>query len=45
VRIETTLSATLEHVEREMIKLALRTHHGRVEDTARALGTSGKVST
>ena len=37
-----TLNTTLDHVEREMIKLALHTHNGRVDDTARALGISRK---
>jgi DNA-binding NtrC family response regulator/tetratricopeptide (TPR) repeat protein len=36
------LNATLDHVEHEMIKLALHTHNGRVDDTARALGISRK---
>jgi transcriptional regulator with PAS, ATPase and Fis domain len=36
------LNTTLDHVEREMITLALRTHDGHVDDTARALGISRK---
>jgi DNA-binding NtrC family response regulator len=36
------LNTTLDHVEHEMIKLALHTHNGRVDDTAKALGISRK---
>jgi len=36
------LSSTLARVEREMIKVALREHHGRMEATAKALGISRK---
>jgi DNA-binding NtrC family response regulator len=36
------LNPALMHVEREMIKVALRDHHGRVEPTAKALGISRK---
>jgi len=36
------LTPTISRIEREMIRLALRTHHGRVEAAARALGISRK---
>ena len=36
------LNPALSRVEREMIKAALRDHHGKVEATARALGISRK---
>jgi DNA-binding NtrC family response regulator len=36
------LQPTLERIEGEMIKAALREHHGRVEDAAKALGISRK---
>jgi DNA-binding NtrC family response regulator len=36
------LNATLSHIEREMIKVALNTHNGRLEAAARALGISRK---
>ena len=36
------LSPTLARIEREMIKAALREHHGRMDATARALGISRK---
>jgi DNA-binding NtrC family response regulator len=36
------LNPTLARIEREMIRTALRDHHGRVEDAARALGISRK---
>ena len=36
------LSPTLARVEREMIKAALRDHHGKVEEAAKALGISRK---
>ena len=42
VPLDDKLNATLEHVEREMIKLALRTHNGRVDAVAKALGISRK---
>ncbi len=36
------LAPTLSHIEREMIRAALRTSHGRVEAAAKALGISRK---
>ncbi len=36
------LNPTLSRIEREMIKAALRDHHGKVEPAARALGISRK---
>jgi transcriptional regulator with PAS, ATPase and Fis domain len=36
------LSPTLARIEREMIKAALREHHGRMDATAKALGISRK---
>jgi len=42
VPIGEKLNPTLSCVEREMIKAALRDHHGRVEAAARALGISRK---
>ena len=36
------LNPTLARIEREMIRTALRDHHGKVEDAARALGISRK---
>ena len=36
------LNSTLSRIEREMIKAALRDHHGKVEAAARALGISRK---
>jgi hydrogenase-4 transcriptional activator len=36
------LSPALERIEREMIKAALREHHGKMEATAKALGISRK---
>ena len=36
------LQPTLSRIEREMIRLALRQHHGRVDAAARALGISRK---
>jgi DNA-binding NtrC family response regulator len=36
------LAPMIARVEREMIKLALKDHHGRVDDAARALGLSRK---
>jgi len=36
------LNPTLSRIEREMIKAALRDHHGKVEAAARALGISRK---
>jgi len=36
------LTPTIARVEGEMIKAALRTHHGRVDDVAKALGISRK---
>jgi DNA-binding NtrC family response regulator/tetratricopeptide (TPR) repeat protein len=36
------LSPTLARIEREMIKAALRDHHGKMEETAKALGISRK---
>jgi transcriptional regulator with PAS, ATPase and Fis domain len=42
VDLTNKLNTTLAHVEREMIKLALREHQGRVDAAARALGISRK---
>jgi DNA-binding NtrC family response regulator len=42
VSLRAKLPSTIEAVEREMIKAALTSHDGRVEDTARALGISRK---
>jgi DNA-binding NtrC family response regulator len=42
VPLEDKLNPTLTRIEREMIKTALRTHNGRVEAAARALGISRK---
>ena len=36
------LTPTLSHIEREMIRAALRTSHGRVDAAAKALGISRK---
>jgi hydrogenase-4 transcriptional activator len=36
------LNPTLERVEREMVKAALHTHRGRMDDAAKALGISRK---
>ncbi|MES1255535.1 MAG: sigma-54 dependent transcriptional regulator [Acidobacteriota bacterium] len=42
VGLTNKLNTTLAQVEREMIKVALREHHGRVDAAARALGISRK---
>ena len=42
VHLTDKLTPTLSRIEREMIRVALRTHHGRVEAAARALGISRK---
>ncbi len=42
VTLTDKLIPTLSRIEREMIKVALRTSHGRVEAAARALGISRK---
>jgi len=42
VPLSEKLNPTLSHIEREMIKAALRTHHGKVDAAARALGISRK---
>ena len=42
VSLSDKLTPTISRVEREMIRVALRTHHGRVEATAKALGISRK---
>jgi DNA-binding NtrC family response regulator len=42
VSLTDKLNPTLARIEREMIRTALRDHHGRVEDAARALGISRK---
>ena len=36
------LPPTISRIEREMIKTALQTHHGKVDAVARALGISRK---
>ena len=36
------LNPTLARIESEMIKVALRNHHGKVDAAARALGISRK---
>ena len=36
------LMPTVSKIEREMIRLALKDHHGRVDEAARALGISRK---
>ena len=42
VPLNSKLQPTLAKIETEMIKAALRDHHGRVEDVAKALGISRK---
>jgi DNA-binding NtrC family response regulator len=42
VALDEKLAPTLSKIEREMIRTALRAHHGRLEDAARALGISRK---
>jgi transcriptional regulator with PAS, ATPase and Fis domain len=42
VPLDDKLSVALGHVEREMVKAALRANHGRLEPAARALGISRK---
>jgi DNA-binding NtrC family response regulator/tetratricopeptide (TPR) repeat protein len=42
VRLTEKLMPTLAHVECEMIKAAIRDHHGRVDAVAKALGISRK---
>jgi two-component system C4-dicarboxylate transport response regulator DctD len=42
VALTDKLNPTLSRIEREMIRLALREHHGRVEAAAQALGISRK---
>jgi DNA-binding NtrC family response regulator len=42
VPLSDKLHPTLSKIEREMIKAALKDNHGRVDDTARALGISRK---
>jgi len=42
VPLDSKLHPTLMRIETEMIKAALREHHGRVEDVAKALGISRK---
>jgi transcriptional regulator with PAS, ATPase and Fis domain len=42
VSLHQKLTDTIAHIEREMIQAALRTHNGRVEAAARALGISRK---
>jgi transcriptional regulator with PAS, ATPase and Fis domain len=42
VPLNEKLGPTLARIEAEMIKLALRTHHGRVDAAAKALGISRK---
>ena len=42
VPLRSKLPPTLAKIEREMIRLALRDHHGKVDETARALGLSRK---
>jgi transcriptional regulator with PAS, ATPase and Fis domain len=42
VSLTDKLTPTLSRIEREMIRAALRTHHGRVEPAAKALGISRK---
>ena len=42
VTLHQKLLPALARIEREMIKAALREHHGRVEAAARALGISRK---
>lgn len=36
------LAPTLAKIEREMLRLALKDHHGKVDEAARALGLSRK---
>jgi DNA-binding NtrC family response regulator len=42
VPLNEKLMPTLARIEGEMIKVALRTHHGRVDAAAKALGISRK---
>jgi DNA-binding NtrC family response regulator len=42
VSVDEKLGQALSKIEREMIRAALRTHHGRLEDAAQALGISRK---
>lgn len=42
VPLQDKLLPTLAHIEREMIKAALRDHHGKVDAVAKALGISRK---
>jgi DNA-binding NtrC family response regulator len=42
VALQDKLTPTLSRIEREMIKVALRAHHGRVDAAAKALGISRK---
>ena len=42
VSLKDKLTPTVATIEREMIRLALKDHHGRVDDAARALGISRK---
>ena len=42
VSLKDKLMPTVAKIEREMIRLALKDHHGRVEEAARALGISRK---
>jgi len=41
-RAQDKLTPAIAHVEREMIKAALRTHDGKVHAVAKALGISRK---
>jgi DNA-binding NtrC family response regulator len=42
VSLHDKLPATVAKIESEMIKVALRDHHGKVDAAARALGISRK---
>jgi len=42
VPLRSKLAPTLARIERDMVRLALRDHHGKVDETARALGLSRK---
>ena len=42
VSLKDKLMPTVAKIEREMIRLALKDHHGRVDEAARALGISRK---
>jgi DNA-binding NtrC family response regulator len=42
VRLDQPMGGTVRYVEKEMLRFAMNTHHGRVEAVAKALGLSRK---